>query len=97
MTWLGALVVLLIVGAISGPRTLLHSFAVAFDQFAQALIWDDPLGVTISSRCGLWQRRGILWPARIVNALMLSSTHCQRAIERDRARAEQAIRLLDGQ
>lgn len=87
---------LLILGAIAKAGTLLHSFAVAFDAFVQDLCWNDTLGVTISSRAGLAARRGVLWPQRIVNFIMLSRTHCQDAIATDIQRAEAALQLLTG-
>ena len=90
------LLALLILGAIAKAGTLLHSFAVAFDAFCQDLFWNDTLGVTISSRAGLAARRGVLWPQRIVNFIMLSRTHCQDAISTDIQRAEAALRLLTG-
>ena len=91
------LLALLILGAIAKAGTLLHSFAVAFDMFCQDLCWNDTLGVTISSRAGLAARRGVLWPQRIVNFIMLSRTHCQDAIATDIQRAEAALALLKGQ
>ena len=90
------LLALLILGAIAKAGTLLHSFAVAFDAFCQDLFWNDTLGVTISSRAGLAARRGVVWPARIVNTLMLSRTHCEDAIATDTQRARDALQLLTG-
>ena len=90
------LLALLVLGAIAKAGTLLHSFAVAFDAFCQDLFWNDTLGVTISSRAGLAARRGVLWPQRIVNFIMLSRTHCQDAIATDIQRAEAALALLKG-
>ncbi len=91
------LFVLLVAGAILPPGNILHSFAVAFDMFCQDLFWNAPIGVTISSRAGLAARRGKAWPARIVNAVMLSRTHCEDAIATDIQRAEAAVALLKGQ
>ena len=90
------LLALLILGAIAKGGTLLHSFAVAFDAFCQDLLWNDTLGVTISSRAGLAARRGRTWPARCINLLMLSRTHCEDAIATDTQRAEAALQLLTG-
>ena len=90
------LLALLILGAIAKAGTLLHSFAVAFDAFCQDLFWNDTLGVTISSRAGLAAGRGVLWPQRIVNFIMLSRTHCQDAIATDIQRAEAALAILMG-
>ena len=89
-------VALLVMGAVAKAGTLLHSFAVAFDAFVQDLCWNDTLGVTISSRAGLAAHRGVLWPQRIVNFIMLSRTHCQDAIATDIQRAEAALQLLTG-
>lgn len=91
-----ALLALLVLGAVAKAGTLLHSFAVAFDAFVQDMCWNDTLGVTISSRAGLAARRGVLWPARIVNTLMLSRTHCEDAIATDTQRARAALQLLTG-
>ena len=91
------LFVLLVAGAILPAWNILHSFAVAFDMFCQDLIWDAPIGVTISSRAGLAAQRGITWPARIVNAIMFNPHHCELAILADIQRAEAALALLKGQ
>ena len=90
------LFVLLVAGAILPPGNILHSFAVAFDMFCQDLIWDAPIGVTISSRAGLAAQRGTTWPARIVNFIMRNSHHCELAIQADIQRAEAALQLLTG-
>ena len=91
------LLALLVLGAIAKAGTLLHSFAVAFDAFCQDLFWNDTLGVTISSRAGLAARRGVVWPARIVNFIMRNPHHCELAIQADIQRAEAALALLKGQ
>jgi hypothetical protein len=90
-----ALSLLLVGGAIAAPGTFLRSFAMATDMFFQCLFWNDALGVTISSRCGLLARRGHHWPARFVNFVMFSPTHCERSIAGDRQRAVAALALLD--
>ena len=91
------LLALLVMGAIAKGGTLLHSFAVAFDAFVQDLCWNDTLGVTISSRAGLAARRGVLWPQRIVNFIMLNKNHCELAIAADIQRAHAALSLLEPQ
>ena len=91
------LLALLILGAIAKAGTLLHSFAVAFDMFVQDLVWDAPIGVTISSRAELAARRGTTWPAKIVNFIMRNPRHCELAIQADIQRAEAALVLLKGQ
>lgn len=95
MIYLIILAALLGIGAIAGKRTILHSFALGFDAFMQDIIWNDGLSVTISARCGLLQARGVVWPARIVNAVMGSPTHCHDAIGWDIERAKAAIALLE--
>ncbi len=88
------LFVLLVAGAILPPGNIVHSFAVAFDMFVQDLVWDAPIGVTISSRAGLAARRGTLWPARVINFIMRNPHHCEQAIAADIARAQRAIQIL---
>ena len=90
------LILLLILGVVAKAGTLLHSFAVAFDVFCQDLFWNDTLGVTISSRAGLAAKKGKVWPARIINTVMLSKTHCEDAIATDMQRARCALALLTG-
>ncbi len=88
------LLALLVLGAIAKGGTLLHSFAVAFDMFCQDLIWDAPIGVTISSRAGLAAQRGTTWPAKVVNFIMRNPNHCEFAIAADIARAKRALQIL---
>jgi hypothetical protein len=95
MSWLCILIGALIVGTLAGPWTLMHSFALAFDVFCQCLFWNDALGVTISSRAGLAARRGIKWPATVVNTVMLSDTHCEDAIQGDIGRAKASLAVLE--
>ena len=90
------LLALLVLGAIAKGGTLLHSFAVAFDAFCQDLLWNDTLGVTISSRAGLAARRGVLWPARAIDLLMFNRNHCEQAIAADIQRAQAALAILTG-
>lgn len=94
MDFLYALCVLVVVGAIL-QYGILFSLAVGIDAMLQDIIWDDTLGVTISSRCGLAQRAGVLWPSKVVNFIMRSPTHCQDAITYDIARAKAALLLLE--
>ena len=94
MTALAILITLLIIGAVAKPKTVLRSFAVGFDAMVQGVIWDDELPMTISARCGLLQRRGINWPAKVVNCIMRNKDHCEGAIEADIFRAHALIDLL---
>ena len=87
---------LLVGGALAHVGTFLHGFAVAFDMFVQDLIWNAPIGVTISSRCGLMARKGNAIPAKIVNIIMFSQTHCEDAIQSDIERSKQALEILNG-
>jgi ABC-type spermidine/putrescine transport system permease subunit II len=89
---LTSFIVLLVLGAIVGGW--LHAFAVGFDMFVQDLIWDAPIGITISSRAGLAARNGKHLGAQIVNTIMLSKTHCQDAIAADILRANEALTIL---
>jgi len=89
---LSILILALIIGAISGGW--LHAFAVGFDMFIQSLVWDAPIGVTISSRAGLAARNGKTLGAKIVNFIMGSSTHCEDAIQADIYRAKEALHVL---
>ena len=86
------LIILIIIGALSGGW--LHAFAVAFDMFVQALVWDSATGVTISSRAGLAARNGKPLGAKIVNFIMCSKTHCEDAIQADIDRAKNALKIL---
>jgi len=86
------LIITLVAGAIAGGW--LHAFAVAFDMFVQALIWDSATGVTISSRAGLAARNGKPLGAKIVNAIMLNRNHCEEAIQADIDRAHAALVIL---
>jgi len=86
------LIILIIIGALSGGW--LHAFAVAFDMFIQALVWDSATGVTISSRAGLAARNGKPLGSKIVNFIMGSNTHCEDAIQADIDRAKNALKIL---
>jgi len=87
-----AFILFLVVGAVVGGW--LHAFAVGFDMFIQDLIWDAPIGITISSRAGLAARNGKHTGAKIVNFIMANPKHCQDAIVADIKRAQQALALL---
>ena len=62
----------IIVGALAGPTTIFHTFAVAFDIALQSLGTNSPVGVTISSRAGLSARSGHVAWALIIGFAMLS-------------------------
>ena len=90
---IAGLILFLFFGAISSGGWL-HAFAVAFDMFIQALVWDSATGVTISSRAGLAARHGKHLGAKIVNFIMGSPTHCEDAIQADIERAHKALQIL---
>ncbi len=90
------LIVLLIIGALSSAKTLLHSFALGFDVFCQMFFWNHAIGVTISSRAGLAARRGKPFMAKIVNTIFFNKNHCEEAVVADIARAKEALILLQG-
>jgi hypothetical protein len=94
MSFLTILIALLVVGAVVDGW--LHAFAVGFDMFVQDLIWDAPIGVTISSRAGLAARNGNPLGAKIINFIMFNKNHCEQAITADIQRAQEAIQLLTG-
>lgn len=59
MTSLITLAVLFtILGALASAKTLIHTFALMVGMFWQGVIWNDPIGVTISARAGLAARNG---------------------------------------
>lgn len=87
-----AFILFLVVGAVVGGW--LHAFAVGFDMFVQDLIWDAPIGITISSRAGLAARSGDTRLSKIVNAVMFNPDHCELAIAADIQRANEAIVIL---
>ena len=91
------LLLFLIVGALAGSTTILHSFAVAFDMFIQDIFWNAPIGVTISSRAGLAARRGNPKFANLIGKLFFNPDHCENAIVADIARAKEAIKVLTEQ
>ena len=93
---LAILIALSLIGALSGPKTLAHAFAVGFDMFIQAIIWNDAGGITISSRAGIAARNGKVLGARIINFIMFNPNHCEQAILADVKRAQSALNLLQG-
>ena len=92
--WILGLSLILVVGALAAPGTLFRSFALGFDMFCQSLLWNAPIGVTISSRAGLAARAGNCRMARFINFIMLSDTHCEDSIAGDLERAEEARKIL---
>ena len=86
----------LIIGAIL-QSGILYSLAIGFDAMLQDIFWEDTIGITISSRAGLYARKGITWPQTFVNFVMRSNTHCADAILNDIKRAEDALVILKGQ
>lgn len=93
-TYIIVLVVLLIVGALCKPKTLVHTFALSFDMFVQCLGWNDPVSVTISSRAGLAARKGKTLGAKIICAMFFNKNHCEESITADIARANEALAIL---
>lgn len=97
MTSLITLAVLFtILGALASAKTLLHTFALMVDMFWQGVIWNDPIGVTISARAGLAARNGRTLGARVICTLFCNPLHCEQAIAADIARAKAALCLLAG-
>lgn len=96
VTWTQALILCVALGAIARAGTLLHTFALAIDMLAQGVIWNAPIGVTISSRAGLAARNGRTLGARLINVLALNQHHCEQAIAADIVRAHAALDLLTG-
>lgn len=92
--YLTILIILIVIGAIT--HGWLHAFAVGFDLFIQDLVWNAPIGVTISSRAGLAARNGKPLGSKIVNFIMLNSNHCEEAITADIERAQTALKILNG-
>ena len=88
-------ILLLIVGALCGPKTLLHTFAIAFDMLVQGIGWNDPVSVTVSSRAGLAARKGNTIWAKIICALFFNPNHCEEAIAADTERANEALTILN--
>ncbi len=94
MSWFHLIIVFVAIGALSRAGTLMNTFALALDMLVAAFIWNDPVGVTISSRAGLAARNGRNLGASIINVLALNQQHCEQAISGDIARARAALDLL---
>jgi hypothetical protein len=88
---------LLLVGAVSGPRTLLHTFAVAFDMLVQGVGWNMPISVTLSARAGLAARNGKPLAAKIICFIFFNPNHCEEAIAADIQRANEALAVLEAE
>jgi hypothetical protein len=86
----------LLIGALCGPKTVMHTFAVAFDMLVQGVGWNTPISVTISARAGLAARNGKPFGANVINTLFFNRQHCEDAIDADIARAEEALEILRG-
>lgn len=86
---------LLLVGAVSGPKTLLHTFAVAFDMLIQGVGWNMPISVTLSARAGLAARNGKPLASRVICVLFFNPNHCEQAIAADIQRANEALAVLN--
>ena len=86
---------LIILGALCGPKTLLHTLAVAIDMLIQGLGWNDPVSVTISSRAGLAARNGNTIWAKIICTIFFNPNHCEEAIQSDIDRANEALTILN--
>lgn len=89
------LVVLVITNRIAG-KTYVGKTLLAFDYFVSVL-WSRDFDLTISSRCGLYWRRGnppLFWALlhRMLNGLQ--KDHCEQACQGDLARAQAAIKEL---
>lgn len=90
---------LMVIGAVSGEKTLTRRIAVATDILTFSVI-TRRYGVTISSWCRVQQLAGkdgsrfgrVL--ARVLNKLQ--SDHCARAVQADIERAELAMEYLAG-
>jgi hypothetical protein len=87
--------ILAVIGALCGPTTILHTFAVLFDVLMQGLFWNQPVPVTISSRAGLAARKGNARAARVINFLAHNANHCEEAIAADTLRANEALAILN--
>lgn len=90
------LTLLLIGGAIAKTGTLLHTMARAFDTFVQDTLFNDNLGITLSSRAGLAARKGKTRYATFINLLFFNKQHCEQAIANDIQLAQDTIKKLTG-
>ena len=96
LTTLTPLTLLLIGGALAKVGTLLHTMARAFDTFVQDTLFNDNLGITLSSRAGLAARKGNTKYATLINAMFINKMHCEQAIANDILLAQKTITLLSG-
>lgn len=91
---LAVLIVLVITNRIAG-KTYIGKVLLAFDYFVSVL-WSRDFDITISSRCGLYWRKGppVFWYLlhRLLNSLQ--KDHCELSMAHDIARAQTAIREL---
>lgn len=94
--WFHIVILLVAIGAVAHAGTILHTISLAIDMLVQGIIWNAPIGVTISSRAGLAARNGRKLGATIINLLALNQQHCEQAITGDIARARAALNLLEG-
>ena len=95
LPWYAWLAALVIVGAFSQPRTVLHYFAVGVDLLG-SIVFLRLFGVTISSWAGLAEDRNRM-AALLVWALNdIETDHCTLALEADTARALIALKYLTG-
>lgn len=88
------LLFLVLVGAVSGPKTVMHTFAVAIDMLVQGIGWNTPVSVTISARAGIAARNGKPLGAKIICTLFFNKNHCEEAIDADIARANEVLAIL---
>lgn len=89
------LTVLVITNRIAGG-TYVGKVLLALDYFVSVL-WSRDFGITISSQCALYWRRGtppLFWYLlhRLLNAMQ--KNHCELAVVSDLARAQVAVKLL---
>lgn len=90
-----ALAALVITNRIAG-KTYVGKALLAFDYFVSVL-WSRDFDITISSRCGLYWRKGnppFFWFLLHKALNRLQPNHCEEAIASDIARAKLALQLL---
>jgi hypothetical protein len=93
-TILVVLAILVLTNRIAG-KTYVGKTLLAFDYFVSVL-WSRDFDITISSRCGLYWRKGppAFWHLLHVVLNALQKDHCEQAMAHDIARAQTAIREL---
>lgn len=98
LSWVMFFILILVVGALAGPSTLLHNLALTIDVAAQSLGCNRVLCITISSRAGLAARRGRdIWSSFIC-LVFWNQQHCEDAIRADVERSLDSLQLLfDGE